>query len=131
MLVSWEGTAVYRGGGRGLQSIEEGGGDCSLQRRGEGTAVYRGGGGDCSLQRRGEGTALHVTVEQHMLRALLLHCTVTFCKCPWALTMHVAARGGWALTVCLTGKTMSILCDTIVLITDDIKNPRQGLPELA
>ena len=48
---------------------------------------------------------------------------VPFCKCPWALAMYVGARGGWALTVCLTGKTMSILCDTIVLITDYIKNP--------
>ena len=93
-----EGTAVYRGGGRGLQSTEEGGGDCSLQRRGRGLQSTEEGGGDCSLHRRGEGTALHVTVEQHMLRALLLHCTVTFCKCPWALTMHVGARGGWALT---------------------------------
>ena len=61
-----------------------------------------------------------------MLRALLLHCTVTFCKCPWALTMHVGARGGWALTVCLTGKTMSILSDTIVLITGDIISFKSG-----
>ena len=52
---------------------------------------------------------------------------VPFCKCPWALARHVGARGGWALTrVLRPGKTMSILCDTIVFITDDIISFKNG-----
>ena len=33
----------------------------------------------------------------HVKSAPITLC-VPFCKCPWALTMHVGARGGWALT---------------------------------
>ena len=42
-----------------------------------------------------------------MLRVLLLHCTVTFCKCPWAHAMHVGARGGRALTRALRDRVKS------------------------
>ena len=54
--------------------------------------------GDCSLQRRGEGSASHVTVEQPCEEHSYCFMYDTLSKSTWALAIHVAARGGCALT---------------------------------